>query len=805
MQSFMIMLLTCSVTMSALAIFYMAITPLLARRYSEKGRYYAWLIIVIGLIIPFRPQFSNTIVRVDMPSKATAPIIQTGNITAVVIPDVNTVSPPAMPIISWQQAAVVVWLAGMIAFLAYHFIKHYCFLKMAGRWSENITNDQTLTLFQCLKTEMGISKKINLYLCSSVGSPMMIGFLNPRILLPKDDLAQDELQFILKHELIHFKRKDLLYKYLVLAATAIHWFNPIVHLTAKAIAAGCELSCDAEVIQNTDADTRQHYSETIIGVVKYQSKLKTGLSTNFYGGKKGMKKRIFSIMDMGKKRTSAAILCCMLVLTLSTGMAFAANTTKKDLPELRDTTQNAQAVSKVRESIISRLDPGTGKTSYSWDSGKTWTTMTDEEYSAMFPSPDIEWWTYDGYKAWMEQQIADLQAMADDGVPDYYDKNGALCEFTQADVEESAALHQSILDSIGNGQKVSKTVNGSTDTVITSDPNNIMGISESSSSGAVTIYGEALEQTEADNAHSYEKYAPFGLVYRNRELFYNGEAVRCFDDWYSLGGNNQACLSYFNDGGTVDVHSIRDFSKIVYNPDGSVDPSGRLMGVEEYSQAEFEARDMSIYSTEPDPLIAAAVAESVRDAIRPFERFGVSYDEKAGMLKYDGLPVREIYDEVTGLLVTLSAGTGFPYGDIPENVVDLTAVYTNGALTGLRKSTQEEFDARTHQRFYAIAEAISIESLSEGVSQSGIMEFANGKTTAERFEDYAAFGVKFETKSINGGLGNIYYNGQLVNTFIDEMPDGGVFMCGSSDGGNLSVRTVYDEDGKFIGVETMKD
>ena len=51
MQNFIITLLTCSVTMSALALLYMAITPLLAKRYSEKSRYYAWLIIVVGLIV----------------------------------------------------------------------------------------------------------------------------------------------------------------------------------------------------------------------------------------------------------------------------------------------------------------------------------------------------------------------------------------------------------------------------------------------------------------------------------------------------------------------------------------------------------------------------------------------------------------------------------------------------------------------------------------------------------------------------------------------------------------------------------
>jgi len=149
-------------------------------------------------------------------------------------------------------------------------------------------------------------------------------------LLPKTDLAKDELLFILKHELVHYKRKDLWYKCLVLIATTVHWFNPIFYLMAKAIEVLCEISCDAEVVRSTDASTRQHYSETIVGVVKYQSKMKTALSTNFYGGKKGMKKRIFSIMDMGKKKTGLTILCATLILTLGTGFAFAANLSQID-------------------------------------------------------------------------------------------------------------------------------------------------------------------------------------------------------------------------------------------------------------------------------------------------------------------------------------------------------------------------------------------------------------------------------------------------------------------------------------------
>ena len=348
MQEFMITLLTCSAAMSILALMYMAVTPILAKRYSVKGRYYAWLIIVGGLIIPFRPHFSNAFVKVDVPSGTATPIIQIGNGTPVTIPAENAVFSSAALSISWWQIATAVWLGGMIIYLTYHAVKHYRFTKMTGRWSEKIIEERTLVLLQNLKTEMDISKQINLYSCSSVGTPMMIGFVTPRILLPKTNIVQDELRFILKHELFHYKQKDLWYKCLILAATAVHWFNPIVYLMARAINVQCELSCDAEIVKSADADTRQYYSETIIGIVRYQSKLKTALSTNFYGGKKGMKKRISSIMDMSRKKTGVAIICGVLLVTLGTGFAFAANV---NASQGGDTPTETQATIAERFSI----------------------------------------------------------------------------------------------------------------------------------------------------------------------------------------------------------------------------------------------------------------------------------------------------------------------------------------------------------------------------------------------------------------------------------------------------------------------
>ena len=50
-------------------------------------------------------------------------------------------------------------------------------------------------------------------------------------------------------------------------------------------------------------------------------------------------------------------------------------------------------------------------------------------------------------------------------------------------------------------------------------------------------------------------------------------------------------------------------------------------------------------------------------------------------------------------------------------------------------------------------------------------------------------------------MGNIYYNNQLVKTFIDKNKQGDVFTLSSEDGGEIVVHTVYDKKGNLTGVE----
>jgi beta-lactamase regulating signal transducer with metallopeptidase domain len=327
MRNFLITMLQCTVSMSLVTLAYAALTPLLSKRYATKWRYMAWLVIAAGWVFPFRPQINLSFLLPQSASIFGTPIWPIADmIPFIADASVDTGSManvPATAIPLWSILAAV-WVWGVVSFAAYHVLRHIRFMRMARRWSEPVTDPESLRLLDGLKSEMGIKAQVVLNVCQSAISPMLIGFFRPAVLLPPIKIAGDELRFVLKHELIHFQRRDLWGKALILAATALHWFNPAVRIMAKAAAAQCEISCDELTLQNVDFHRRKQYAETIIGIVRNMARPQTALSTNFYGGKRGMKNRIFSIMDTKRKKAGIAVFCVVLASAIAIGAAVAA-------------------------------------------------------------------------------------------------------------------------------------------------------------------------------------------------------------------------------------------------------------------------------------------------------------------------------------------------------------------------------------------------------------------------------------------------------------------------------------------------
>jgi beta-lactamase regulating signal transducer with metallopeptidase domain len=327
MQGFLATLLQCSVSMSLLTLVYAAIQPFITKRYVAKWNYRVWLLLAVGWIFPFRPRidlFDLPVTMPDLPSTFVQSIIRT-----VLLMDVRD-SGDAWTTISLWWVLAAIWGCGIISIILYHALRYSRFIKMVHRWSDPVTDAKVLGILDSVRSELEIKKHIGLSICESVTSPMFVGFIRPIILLPPVKLSDDALYLIIKHELIHLKRHDLWYKAMILTATSFHWFNPVVYLMAKAAAEQCEISCDALVLHNADHQRRIQYGEIIITVARNGTKLRTALTSNFYGGKKGLKNRISSIMDLKGKKNGILILCVALVGIIWIGSALTVTMTSDE-------------------------------------------------------------------------------------------------------------------------------------------------------------------------------------------------------------------------------------------------------------------------------------------------------------------------------------------------------------------------------------------------------------------------------------------------------------------------------------------
>lgn len=355
MQTFFISLMECSVTMSVLVLCLIGLTSRLSKKYDAKWLYYIWLVIVIGLIIPFRfhtetpmihkTLFVNPVTAKQMEYDAWDMMENDQSQTEMqntMVGDPGNQESGIIELIqhsSWYRYAGALWIFGVAVFISLHVMRHKCFIQMVRRWSKDIGDKYELDILQNQKSKLGISKQVALCACPCISSPMMIGMINPMILIPSKHYSESELSLFFRHELVHLKRKDLWYKALVFIAIAIHWFNPIIYLMARAIAVQCEISCDMEVVKNTEINKRQFYSETILSVVKNSRIMQIAFSTNFYGGKKEMKNRIISIMDVTKKKSGIFILFAIIILTAGSGAVFASSSYyTEDLKPLTEET-----------------------------------------------------------------------------------------------------------------------------------------------------------------------------------------------------------------------------------------------------------------------------------------------------------------------------------------------------------------------------------------------------------------------------------------------------------------------------------
>lgn len=314
----------------------------LGKRYGAKWRYLLWIVIAVRLCVPVHLSLPAPMMgmRVEVPSVQNGArellaerteqfVLEENTLEPIPVETVQTVDrtqPPSIhldenssyqnPVDFFLAYPDMLWLAGVVLFLAWQGWKYASFKNMLKRSRRKVMDAAVLDCYYTLCKEMDIRKRPELHFCGGLPSPLCVGFFRPAIYINSEDREEHDLRLILKHELTHCKRKDLWLKGILMLARALHFFNPFVHWMAKLAEKDMELSCDLAVMENCNMEERQAYSMAILRTVKEANSKNMQMSTAFSGGKEELKARFENIFDMtAKKRgialfTAAALLVC---------------------------------------------------------------------------------------------------------------------------------------------------------------------------------------------------------------------------------------------------------------------------------------------------------------------------------------------------------------------------------------------------------------------------------------------------------------------------------------------------------------
>lgn len=316
MENLFIDILELTLPISALIAVLLLFSPLLKHSYVAKWRYYMWLFVAVRLVLPF---------KINVSAPITIPMeIQTGEASAA-----------AAKSVSVSQILMLIWILGIAVFAAYQVICYISFKRTVKRWSKMITDTEILDVFDEAKRFAGVKRSIEIKQCKVVTTPMVFGLIKPVLLLPDMEFGGGDLPIILRHELVHFKRRDIWKKLLLIIAKTVHWFNPAVYLMFRAANKDIELACDAEVVKNKDSKYRQHYCEAIMRLVHNGCSASTALSTCFIFSKKTIKERFKSILDEKIKRNGVLMFCVVAASVALSGslITFATEQVAEEIEE----------------------------------------------------------------------------------------------------------------------------------------------------------------------------------------------------------------------------------------------------------------------------------------------------------------------------------------------------------------------------------------------------------------------------------------------------------------------------------------
>lgn len=298
-------------------------------RSSGAWKHALWMVVLLKLILPpsLAAPWSVATLVADEPSGVELgvgqnPVLESGvrEGAAAMFGTEALASDASIVIVSPMAWLMLAW--GVIA-LGLFTVIVFKYGRYAARVRSSLVTPSG-ALQGLFEKQLGVMEMHNAVLLRQsehLSSPAVFGVSQAIVIVPSDFEARfsgESQAAILRHELAHVKRRDLVTGWFSTVLTCLYWFHPLVWVAHYQARQARELACDDAALQSTP-DHGEAYAETML-VVSEKSGL-VPLIAGFHGILEpggNLKSRVCAAMDSSRaRRLSLKGLLVLFVCTLT--------------------------------------------------------------------------------------------------------------------------------------------------------------------------------------------------------------------------------------------------------------------------------------------------------------------------------------------------------------------------------------------------------------------------------------------------------------------------------------------------------
>lgn len=226
---------------------------------------------------------------------------------------------PSRYCITVYQLLGVVWGAGAVFLIVKKCAAYWKASRIVGLMEEipkNILRDCVVDWEEYPELE-----KLKVVVCPNCDSPFLMRIFKPVVVISDRKWEKDELAYVLKHEALHYRSHDIIWKIAVDLLCTFFWWNPVFYLLKKQMFQLIEIRNDLRITKQMTGGEKIEYLNCLVSVAKSIGKRDQAFAVAFTKNNvRELKQRIEVIADKGRTQWKSGILfgaffMCLQILT----------------------------------------------------------------------------------------------------------------------------------------------------------------------------------------------------------------------------------------------------------------------------------------------------------------------------------------------------------------------------------------------------------------------------------------------------------------------------------------------------------